>query len=217
MSTRARRLRGPISFWALAGVALLVSHDAVYFAQLGPGEMLTRTLRTAGHDYWGAASQALVAIGLSAAVVIAIQLLRLRAEARTLHARPVGPAPWRRRLLVTWLRLFVLVGAGFVIQESAEHLAMHGHAIGMDALVGPEYPLAIPVLAAITLVAAIVATVLSTAEVALVASIAAARRRVRRAPRRIQRAALRLAGPSIAILARAAAGRAPPRTLVAAI
>jgi hypothetical protein len=31
------RIRGPFAFWAAAGVALLVSHDAIYLAQVGPG------------------------------------------------------------------------------------------------------------------------------------------------------------------------------------
>lgn len=60
-------LRGPICFWALAGLALLLSHDAVFAAQMGPGEALTRTLRTAGHDYWGVASVALATIGVAVA------------------------------------------------------------------------------------------------------------------------------------------------------
>jgi hypothetical protein len=43
MSTRGRQFRGPVAFWALAGIALLVSHDAIFFVQYGPGEALTRS------------------------------------------------------------------------------------------------------------------------------------------------------------------------------
>ena len=32
------RIPRAIAFWALAGLALLVSHDAVFLVQLGPGE-----------------------------------------------------------------------------------------------------------------------------------------------------------------------------------
>lgn len=212
--TSRRRLRGPIAFWALAGVALLVSHDAVFFVQYGPGEAVTRALRGAGHGYWTAASLALAAAGLIAGATVALRLHRLRGRARRLGATAnVPPTGWWRRVLVAWARLFALVAIGFVLQESAEHVAMHGHAIGLGALHGPEYPLALPMLALVSLVAALIATVVIVVEVVLEATIAAAGVRLR-APRRLIRPPLDLGLARVPILARAAAGRAPPSLLV---
>lgn len=58
-------------------MALFLSHDAVFLAQVGPGEQLTRALREAGHDYWGWASLALALIGIAVGAS-ALQLARLR-------------------------------------------------------------------------------------------------------------------------------------------
>ena len=208
-------LRGPMCFWALAGLALLVSHDAVFAAQMGLGQALTRTLRTAGHGYWGVASVALATIGVAVALSSLVRLVQLRLRARALHAGPIQRSGrYGRRFLVAWARLFVVVAVGFAIQENVEHLGMHSHAIGAGALIGPEYPLALPVIGLITMVAASIAAMVSGAERALSATIAAALGRVmRRAPRRLDRPPLRITEPRASVLASAAAGRAPPRLL----
>ena len=208
-------LRGPICFWALAGLALLLSHDAVFAVQMGPGEALTRTLRTAGHDYWNLASMGLAGIGATAALWAVMRLLRLRRRANALHARLIEPtATYGARFPVAWARLFVVVVIGFAIQENLEHLGMHAHAIGAGALIGPEYPVALPVIGAITLVAAAIAALVTSAERALIATIAAALRPLTlRAPRRLDRPPLRITEPRPSVLAGAAAGRAPPRLL----
>ncbi len=206
--------RGPIAFWALAGLALLLSHDAVFAAQMGPGEALTRTLRTAGHDYWGIASVALGAIGVMVAACAIARLLQLKRRARSLRApRVEANGTYARRFFVAWARLFVVVAIGFAIQENLEHLGMHSHAIGAGALIGPEYPLAMPVIGLITMIAASIAALVTGVERALIATIAAALPVVRRAPRRLDRPPLRISEPRTSILATAAAGRAPPRLL----
>jgi hypothetical protein len=214
MSIRAARIRGPIAFWALAGLALLLSHDAVFLVQLGPGEGLVRALRGAGHDYWGAASTLLGGVGLLAALAMGIRLRRLRRQASDLGARPSPSRNFGRRTLSTWVALTTVVALAFMLQESAEHLIVHGHVIGLDALVGPEYPLAVPVIAAITSVASLVARLISGAELGLVAAIAAvlARRRPRAAatcrPARASTSPHRSS-----ILSRPGASRAPPGML----
>jgi hypothetical protein len=110
-----------------------------------------------------------------------------------------------------------VVAIGFGLQENVEHLISHGHAPGLGALIGPELPLALPVIAFITGLAALVAAALGQAEHALLAVIADALRRcTARAPRSTPRPPLRQAAVLLAPLARAWAGRAPPRTLVSA-
>jgi hypothetical protein len=220
MSIAARLAHIPqrAAFWALAGVALLVSHDAILLAQVGPGEPLTRALREGGHDYWGIASLALATVGLAALATGLIRLRGLRRRAHALGAQPtIGPRPYVARWLGSWARMLPLVAAGFVVQENIEHLIGHSHAPGLGALIGPEYPLALPVIALITGLAAVVVAALSQTERALLAVIADALRRfIRRPPRHTLRPPLRLAASLGSPLARAWAGRAPPRLLVSA-
>jgi hypothetical protein len=205
----AAHLRGQIAFWALAGLALLVSHDAVFLAQIGPGQRLTAALRTVGHDYWGSASLMLLAIAALAGAVTLLRLVGLRRRAAALGAANRHPARISR-LLQGWGRLVTIVVIGFAIQENVEHFVAHGHLIGPGALVGPEYPLALPVLAIVSFVAALGASLLVASEQALVAAISAALAPRPRPERAVLRAPQRFALPTGSVLARFLAGRAPP-------
>lgn len=212
---RMGRTRGRIAFWALAGVVLLVSHDAVFLAQLGPGRDLAQELRTAGHGYWGAASLGLALVGLAAAAAVALRLRHLHRRAAALGAR-TGSAHrgYLARALACWARLFAVVAIGFMFQENIEHGLMHGHLVGLGALIGPQYPLALPVLGLITLLGGFVAAIVDRVERELVASIAEALRRLLRAPRRLVRPPLRLFIRHRTTLVHANPGRAPPGLLV---
>jgi hypothetical protein len=214
----SNRSRGSFAFWALAGVTLLVSHDAILLAQVGPGQSLTRALREAGHEYWGIASLMLAIVGLAALVAVLVRLRNLLRTADALGASPiVGTRPYLARWIASWVRLLAVVAIGFALQENIEHLIGHSHAPGLSVLIGPEYPLALPVLAMITGLAALAAGALSQTEQALRAAIAEAMRQfVGRAPRSVWRPPLRLAVRLSSPLANAAAGRAPPRTFVSA-
>lgn len=219
MRIRGARARVPawFAFWAMAGVALLASHDAIYAVQVGPGEALANVLRRAGHDYWGAASLALTLIGLVACGAAAVRLRRLGRRASTLPrvAAIEGQPTLRTRLPHLWVRLFAVVVIGFVLQENLEHALAHGHALGLGALFGPDYPLAIPVIAGVTLLAAIIAAFLVGRERRLLAMIAAATQAGRpRAPRAVPRPPLRLSLPRVAPMGGAVAGRAPPHRFV---
>ncbi len=211
------RTRERVAFWALAGVALLISHDAVWLVQVGPGEDLATTLRGAGHGYWGLASLALAVIGLSAAVVIGVRLWLLRRRAAGLRANTtlMQRQPYLARALRAWIRLLVVVAIGFVIQENIEHFLSHRHTPGLGALLGPEYPLTLPVIAGMTGLAALVVAAVVTVERQLLAAILRAiRQLVRRAPRRLQRPPARVAWRPLSPLATSWAGRAPPRQLL---
>ena len=214
-AARARIPRG-VAFWALAAVALLLSHDAIFLVPLGPGEELTRALRAAGHDYWGWASLALVGIGGAAGIAA---VLRLRSLRRRVEQLPAARAARQRalggRFAATWLRLFAIVVIGFALQENLEHVISHGHAIGLGALLGPEYPLALPVIGLITALAGLVAAALVRTERQLLSIIAAALQRRVRPPRRLGRPPLQLVLPRLSPLALAVAGRAPPRAFLA--
>ena len=204
------RIPTRLAFWALVAVALFVSHDTIFFVQIGPGESLTRALREAGHDYWVFASLVLALVGIASAVGALLRLRGLRRRAASLRAAASGE---RIRLLPTWLRLFTLIAIGFMVQENLEHYFGHQHASGLGVLLGPEYPLALPVIALISGMAALLATATGAVERQLLAGIAAALcRSFGRAPRSLPRPPRQSSVPRMTPLARSAAGRAPPRT-----
>jgi len=208
-----RRLPPGLAFWALAGVALLVSHDATWMAQVGPGEALTSALRHGGHDYWGAASGALAVLGLAAAIWAGVRLYRLRRRSSGGDQRPaLGARPYLRRASGAWLRLFGVVAIGFLVQENLEHALAHGHGLWAGALLGPEYPLALPVIAAVTLLGALVAAAFVTAEGILLARLDGSSPRLR-APRSVRRPVRQILLDG-RVGRRAHAGRGPPILLV---
>ena len=214
---RLPRIPGRLAFWGLAAAALLVSHDGVWMLQVGPGQALAEAMRHAGHDYWGAAS---IGIAVVFGLVGFVTLRRLMLLRR--HADAVGASdalPPRRRFLArvaaAWLRLAIVVAVGFVVQENVEHALSHGHMPGIGALLGPEYPLALPVIAAITMVAGVVAAAITGVEHQLLARIGAAGIRLR-APRVITRPHPRPFVAPADRLPHANAGRAPPPLLVQA-
>jgi hypothetical protein len=206
-----------VAFWALAGVTLLISHDAIWLTQVGPGEGLATALRAAGHGYWGLASLALAMIGFGAALGVGVRLRVLRRRAAEVRADRslFQPRPYLARVVRAWARFFLVVAIGFVIQENIEHFSSHQHAPGLGALLGPEYPLALPVIAALTGLAAFTAALVRTYERGLVAAILAAiRRPATRASRRLHRPPARVVWRSLSPLATNWAGRAPPRQLL---
>ncbi len=209
----ARIPRG-VAFWALAGAALLISHDAIFLVQLGPGEDLARALRAAGHDYWGWASLALAVIGAAAGIGAGLRLRSLRHRAERLRVTPTAAtSALAGRFASAWVRLFAVVIIGFALQENVEHIIAHGHAIGPGALLGPEYPLALPVIGLITALAGMLAAAVQRTEAELLAVIFAARgRKPRRA--RLVSPRSQLVLPRLTPLAHAIAGRAPPHRFV---
>jgi hypothetical protein len=207
-TTAALRGRRGVAFWLVAAACLLASHDLIYLVQLGPGRGLADALRDAGHGYLPMLS-AIIA-GCAAALVArtALRLHRLARRARELpHRReaPVRIGPFLR----IWGRLVVVVAVAFLVQENAEHFVSHGHAPLLGALGGPEYPLALPLLAGITLLGALGTILVRERERTLLARIAGSLPRARRSAAPAVRP-----GPMhrrrAAILSRPDLSRAPP-------
>jgi hypothetical protein len=209
-TTPALRGRRGVAFWLVAAACLLASHDLIYLVQLGPGRGLADALRTAGHGYWPMLSSviALSAIGLLART--GLRLHRLGRRARELPSRRRAPArigPFVR----IWTRLLLVVAVAFLVQENVEHFVSHAHVPLLGALGGPEYPLALPLLALITLLGTIGTVVVRERERTLLARIASGSPHPSRSrgpqPRRPS-------GPMrlrrIPILARPDLSRAPP-------
>ena len=121
-------VRNRLAFWALAGLALFVAHDAVFLAQIGPGQALVAALRMAGHGYWTAASLLLISLFVVAGVSTWLRVRHLRRRVSSLGAAPSRDRAFRRRFLSAWVRLAAIVTVAFAIQENVEHLIAHGHA-----------------------------------------------------------------------------------------
>lgn len=145
---RLERLRFP----ALAAVGALVAHDAIFAAQYGLGPARDRALASTVHAYW----PAFVLVTLLAATVVAgaaiAGIVRLHRLVRGLPAAEPGRegSSYARELLRLWPRLLLVVVVAFVAQENLEHLAAGRDAPGLWALSAPGYPLAMPVLVAVT-------------------------------------------------------------------
>ncbi len=217
---RFRRIR----FWAFALVGLVVAHDAVFIAEYGPvsGQALAAT----GHGYW--VTFAVLASLLAGIPIVAtlVGLARLRSRIALVRG---GRSPGRREreqpgscptFLDEFLglapRLFLVITTGFVVQENLEHLAA-GHGFhGLDVLVWPHHPLALPVLFGVSLLLAITAAWLRWRGVVLERRLAAARAGATRFVRAGATRAARRWGDVAAsvahgwLIARRLAGRAPP-------
>jgi lysylphosphatidylglycerol synthetase-like protein (DUF2156 family) len=168
VSQSTARAAGRGRFGLLAIVALFVAHDAIFLAEYGIGDTFAAAMRQSGHDgYWPVY---MLLVGVAGAVLIAstalrVARLRLRLSALgtsrpgtlvpELQDRATDVRSYPRELMVLWIRLFAAVVVAFVIQENLEHAAHH-HVPGLEVLFGPENPLALPALAAVTFVLAAV-------------------------------------------------------------
>ena len=141
----------------LVAAALLVSHTAIYAIQDGLGAAFGAAMTLGGHDgWWLPAALAILGGGVLVAGSTIARLLRLEVRARRATAvhglrrhqeRDPGLGP---EALTIGRRLIPLVLAAFTIQENVEQLIAHGRLLGIDALVGPDHPLALPVLVVVS-------------------------------------------------------------------
>jgi hypothetical protein len=220
---RAHVLRA-VRLGLLALVSVGIAHDAIFAVQYGFGATFAKAMQDGGHDgYWPAFSVVVVVAATILGLRAAVRLGRLRAPdqpgRRSASARCTGAVErgYRRELVGLWLPLFILVSIAFTIQENVEHLVGHAHLLGFGALTGPEYPLALPVIALVTFVAAAIGAVVRWRIAVLTARHAAGRLDAARprglnarraAPRWAEVAAIRA---HAWFLVRLDAGRAPPQ------
>jgi len=203
---------------ALTPLSLVLSHNLVYL--LAYGDAATLVLRATGHDTaWSNAVRLVVACsGLLGAAALGRVLVLWRTARRLERATgPLAHPGWSgfaATLLRTWLALLLATSVVFLVQENIERLAAGQPAPLGGALLGggPVGPL--PVIAAISLLAALVGTLFRWSISALIERINATRKpRPRLRPARVRRPAGRLAHPS-ALLALHLGLRAPPAVLV---
>jgi hypothetical protein len=211
-----RRVRTGI----LAIVALLVAHDAIFLAEYGNGPAFARAMSEGGHDgYWLPFTVGATLAGGFLLLRALTTLRHLRVQASAIHWIEELPSPsYTSELLGIWRVLFPLVTVLFALQENVEHLATHGHFLGLEALAGPDVPLALPVVAAVTCALAAIGALLRW-------RIAVLRRRIATAAAAHHRAAderlcpewgsIHASAPHRWMIGRLDAGRAPPRVVPA--
>jgi hypothetical protein len=185
---RLERLRFP----ALATLGALVAHDAVFAAQFGLGPDRDVALAATTHDYWPAFVVVTLLVVIAAAGTAITGVLRLHRLVRGLPAtsRSSGTTRYLREVVHLWPRLLLVVAGAFLLQENVEHLAAGHDLPGLWALSGPGYPLAIPVLVAVTGLLAVIGGWLQWHRESLIRRLRAAqaslarRHRVSRVPHR---------------------------------
>ncbi len=208
-----RRLR----FVSLVAVGALVAHDAIFAAQYGLGAKRDLALAGTAHGYWPAfAALALLAGGLGLAAAASVLVHLKRALHRLPASRPpTGTPGYAGELLRLWPRLFLAVTLAFALQENVEHVAAGRDLPGLWVLSWPEYPLALPVIAAVSLLLAAAGAWLRWRIDVLTGRLAAAKAAARRTTNipLAPASRWRLVAAVVAharILARSDAGRAPP-------
>ena len=203
------------AFAGMAAVAFVLAHNLVFLAGYGTAyeDALTRTGHT---DAWNNAVLAVLGLGVLLLVSATWRLHRLgllaRGSARLAH-EPAGIGGFAGQLGRLWLRLTLVTTVWFVIQENLEHRSAGEPLPGLSVLGSSDYPNALLILAAVALGVAAVGALFRWRRDVLVARIAAARQRWRRASGPTLRVSLewviRLPG---SFLGRRLAVRAPPAT-----
>ncbi len=148
------RLR--IGLWALVASLVVLAARAVVYALAPSQSVLLEQLanREGGPRLAGALTAAVLAAALVAAAVLWLVVVAVR-ERLALEGRPLVAVPRLRpwRLVARTALLFAFSSFGFALLESYVHwragLGWHG----LQCLLGPVHRDAIPILAALTLVA----------------------------------------------------------------
>ena len=149
---------------ALLPISLLVAHEAVFGVQYGLGEAFARAMSAGGHDgYWTAFSLVIAALTVAFLAREGLRATRLQLRVRSaggagrrasVHRQRGEGGSWRREFRSIWPLLFAGTVAAFAVQENLEHIASGEAPHGLGSLIGPEHPLAIPILALVTAIVA---------------------------------------------------------------
>ena len=215
-------------FAMLCIVAVLIAHDAIFLAQkslTGPAAHLRAVEIHAGHWPFMSALATIAGILLLAWAVAHLAGLthggnRLYGRFRVGHARRrrsarPAVAAYRTELVKFWCTLHPAVVLAFASIENIEHLAAGEELLGFGAVTGPHFPLALPVLGAVTLALAAIGALVRW-------RIAVLRAQVGYGPKRDPRRTVRIERPvalwfevaalcsRVCIQARQDSGRPPP-------
>ena len=201
-----------LRFILLVAVVAVVAHDATYL--IGHGlDGYPAALGATGHDgHWLPVAMSVAGLLLGAAIVAAVRWRRLRAQlgdrGGATSDRRIGPIlPGTLRLAA---RLFVAAIAVFVLQENLEAIAVGATAPGLGILVGPGYLAAVPAVALVALLFAVMSELIDARIQHLERSLAAARGALPRPSAGTPRPSREALGPERSRTAQPNLGRAPP-------
>lgn len=211
----------PLGIVATLGLALasvVGGHELTYVLAHGLGSGYDQAMAAGGHDaYWTSFLLTTGGVLLILAVAAALQLRRLGRLARNarvngLFVADQAPACFVHLLARTWLRVGLLASALFILQENIELWAAGQPVPFLDVVAG-EHALALPILAAVSFLAAVVGALIGWRRLVLRSRIAAVRAWTR--PASVRRPALRSWRPSARTAVSSHGLRAPPVTVAA--
>jgi hypothetical protein len=202
-----------LRFALLVAVVAVTAHDVTYLVGHGL-EGYPAALGATGHDgHWLPVAIGVAVLLLGAAAVAAARWWRLRRQltASTGHATHLRIGPIAAGALRLASRLFVAALAVFVLQENLEAIAIGAPAPGPGIIVAPGYLAAVPALAAVALLFAIMSELIDARIHHLERALAIARGALPRPSAAAARRASPDACPSVrSRTAQPDLGRAPP-------
>lgn len=187
-----RRLKQVAVVAALVLASLAASHELIYLFAHGAGVEYVRAMQEGGHDrYWSSFVLIVAGVTLALSIVAVGQIRRLTRQASLVRAGRLRVEDRGFGLLARLVgRLWLVVAAGtsfaFFFQENLETVTA-GHPLPGPAVVSGDHAIALPVMAVVSLLVALVAGLVRWGRHVLLArlrrSLAPARRR---APRTVR-------------------------------
>ena len=152
---------GRVALFGMALVSLMMGHELTYVLAHGLGAGYEHAMAEGGHSgYWTSFVLTVVGLSLILVGVATLQLRRLGRLARRTRIDGLAVADAAPRCFIdllarTWPRVGLLAVGLFLVQENVELWAASQPMPFLDVLAG-EHAMALPVLAAVSLLAAVV-------------------------------------------------------------
>jgi hypothetical protein len=202
---------------ALSPVSLVLSHNLSFLAAYGAGA--NAALLATGHDAaWTSAVRGVISVTVLLGMLAVIRVASLWRTAHRLERERAASAPadWHalaRTVLTIWVWLALVTAVWFLVQENVERISIGQSLPGLGPLIENGLAGPLPIIAAVSLVVALIGGLFRWGTVTLRARIAAATpARPRHRPGRVRRPDA-LAHRRSSVLSRNLGLRAPPTPL----
>lgn len=197
--------------------ALAASHELIYLLAHGAGAEYARAMREGGHDrYWTSFVLTVAVVTLVLVVVAVRQLRRLQRQTSLVRAGRLnvddrGVGLFARLAAGLWMPVFASTFVAFVVQENLETVGA-GHLLpGLDVVSG-EHAIAVPVIALMSLLVALVGALVRWGRHVLLARLHRSSGPIRRrAPRALRPSSV--SQPTFTSAVRSHGLRAPPMSV----
>ena len=168
----------PLRFALLVAVVAVTAHDATYLVGHGL-DGYPAALGATGHDgHWLPMAVGVAALLIGAVTVASARWWRLRRQLGQFDGDSTSHriAPLLPGVIRLAVRLFAAALAVFVVQENLEAIAIGAAAPGLAIIVAPAYLAAVPAIAAVALLFAVMSELIDARILHLERALAAARR-----------------------------------------